>query len=76
MANIVRHLGIAPRTVIDVTLVKHRAIREMFYQPWALRFQNIDSRICERIIEKCLNAEIPVLTVHDSFIARMNSGIG
>ena len=65
-----RDLGFRPSAVIDATLEKHEPIREMFFQEWSRRFQNIDSRICERNIIACVEADILALTVHDSFIVK------
>ena len=66
----VRGLDIAPETIIEATLRKHAAIATMFFRPWGLQFQCIDSRICERNIIACLENDTPVLTVHDSFIVK------
>ncbi len=54
--------------LIDAYERKHNAISHHFFTRCAVRLQFKDSRICEAIIRACLDRNIVVLTVHDSFI--------
>ena len=47
---------------------QHEAIRHMFYSNYWKCLQYADSQLTEAILTKCLEKDIPVLPVHDSYI--------
>jgi len=47
---------------------RHPKISHLICSGAGLRLMNLDSRICEYVIEKFVEHDTPILTVHDSFI--------
>lgn len=54
---------------LAVFLKKHAAIRKHFFSGAGLRLQFQDSEIAERVLLRAMRDQVPVLPVHDSFIA-------
>ena len=54
--------------LIDGIKDRHPKISHLICSGAGLRLMNIDSRICEYVIEKFVERDTPILTVHDSFI--------
>ena len=54
---------------IDALLHKHKEIRHHAFCGVGLRLQRLDSDICQYVLSHMQAKGIPVLTVHDSFIA-------
>ena len=51
---------------------KHSAIRDLFDNDTGLKLQRLDSDICESVLMEFYTKDIPVLSVHDSFIVSKN----
>lgn len=56
--------------VFDDLYCANEHIAKYFFSDIGVKLQRIDSDIAEKIIIKCLEAEVPVLCVHDSFIVK------
>lgn len=56
------------QAIMDGIKEKHSEIAHLFHTNMGLKLQYRDSLICEYIIETLTNENIPVLTIHDSFI--------
>lgn len=54
--------------LIQKVIQKHTLIADQFFAMSPLEYQYQDARVCEAIITACVEEEIPVLTIHDSFI--------
>ena len=52
---------------------RHPKISHLICSGAGLRLMNLDSRICEYVIEKFVERDTPILTVHDSFIVPFGS---
>lgn len=58
------------KQIIKAFTQKHSALREYFCSGYGLQLQKMDSMIVDQILVKSVDANIPVLPVHDSFIVR------
>ena len=54
--------------LLDGIKDRHPEINHLICSGAGLRLMNLDSRICEYVIEKFVERDTPILTVHDSFI--------
>ncbi len=54
--------------LLDGIKDRHPKISHLICSGAGLRLMNLDSRICEYVIEKFVERDTPILTVHDSFI--------
>ncbi len=54
--------------LITRILQKHELIGDVLFSRPALRFQNMDSKICEVVIGNFLEVGKAILTIHDSFL--------
>ncbi len=52
---------------------RHPKISHLICSGAGLRLMSLDSRICEYVIEKFVERDTPILTVHDSFIVPFGS---
>ena len=59
--------------LLDGIKDRHPKISHLICSGAGLRLMNIDSRICEYVIEKFVERDTPILTVHDSFIVPFGS---
>jgi hypothetical protein len=64
-----RGFHISAETAIQTFLKKHQPIAKYFFSGIGLQLQYEDSVIAEKVLLKAVQAEIPVLPVHDSFLA-------
>lgn len=58
------------KSLIDIFMEKHKRIESWFFGQSGLKLQRIDSEICMNIINEMMSRNIPVLTIHDSFIVQ------
>ena len=59
--------------LLDGIKDRHPKISHLICSGAGLRLMNLDSRICEYVIEKFVERDTPILTVHDSFIVPFGS---
>ena len=43
-------------------------LADIFYGDYGNTFMKMEGDICSQVIQKCMDMDIPVLTIHDSFI--------
>lgn len=55
--------------VLDALRAKHEPIAHMMANDAGIELMNLDSQIAEHVIEHFTDQEIPILTVHDSYLA-------
>ena len=55
--------------LIEAFTRRHEPIHKYFYSGYGIQLQRIDSSIAQHVISHFTNKDIPVLCVHDSFIA-------
>jgi hypothetical protein len=58
------------KRLINAFMEKHGPIRDLFDNDTGLKLQRLDSDICEAVLMEFYEKDIPVLSVHDSFIVR------
>jgi hypothetical protein len=56
------------KKLIQAYMEKHGPIRDLFDNDTGLKLQRLDSDICEAVLMEFYEKDIPVLSVHDSFI--------
>ena len=56
------------KKLIQAFMEKHGPIRDLFDNDTGLKLQRLDSDICEAVLMEFYEKDIPVLSVHDSFI--------
>jgi hypothetical protein len=56
------------KKLIQAFMEKHSLIRDLFDNDTGLKLQRLDSDICEAVLMEFYEKDIPVLSVHDSFI--------
>ena len=56
------------KDLIKAFMEKHGPIRDLFDNDTGLKLQRLDSDICEAVLMDFYAKDIPVLSVHDSFI--------
>jgi hypothetical protein len=64
-----RGFHVSAEKAIETFLRKHQAIAKYFFSGVGLVLQYEDSVIAEKVLLKAVQNEIPVLPVHDSFLA-------
>ena len=69
-----RLAGVWPNDLIEAFARRHEPIRKYFYSGYGIRLQRIDSSIAQHVISHFTKEDIPVLCVHDSFIAPTTHG--
>jgi hypothetical protein len=60
------------KDLIKAFMEKHGPIRDLFDNDTGLKLQRLDSDICEAVLMDFYAKDIPVLSVHDSFIISKN----
>ena len=60
--------------LIEAFTRRHEPIHKYFYSGYGIQLQRIDSSIAQHVISHFTNKDIPVLCVHDSFIAPTTHG--
>jgi len=60
------------KDLIKAFMEKHNSIRDLFDNDTGLKLQRLDSDICEAVLMEFYEKDIPVLSVHDSFIIGKN----
>jgi len=60
------------KKLIQAFMEKHSPIRDLFDNATGLKLQRLDSDICEAVLMEFYEKDIPVLSVHDSFIIGKN----
>lgn len=58
------------KIILEAFTKKHEKIKEYFFSGIGVVLQNEDSQICELILRDAIKNDIPVLSVHDSFLTR------
>ena len=53
---------------------RHPKISHLICSGAGLRLMNLDAQMCEYVIEKFVEQDIPILTVHDSFVVPFDEG--
>ena len=53
---------------------RHPKISQLICSGAGLRLMSLDSQMCEYVIEKFVEQDIPILTVHDSFVVPFDEG--
>ena len=56
------------KDLVEAFMKKHNTIRELFDSDTGLKLQRLESDICEEVLIDFYVKDIPVLSVHDSFI--------
>jgi len=56
------------RTILDALREKHKPIADMFANDAGINLMHQDAQITENIIKHFTDNEIPILTIHDSYI--------
>ncbi len=57
-----------PLEIVQAIETHHQPIAHHFYRQKGLTLMNVESRVCERIIQKSLELNILILPIHDSFV--------
>jgi len=60
------------KKLIQAFMEKHGPIRDLFDNDTGLKLQRLDSDICEDVLMEFYEKDVPVLSVHDSFIIGKN----
>jgi len=60
------------RDLIKAFMEKHSPIRDLFDNDTGLKLQRCDSDLCEAVLMEFYEKDVPVLSVHDSFIISKN----
>jgi len=60
------------KEIIDAFVIKHRVLKPYFFTGHGLEMQRVDSEITERILGVCVEQDIPVLPIHDSYIVKQS----
>ena len=60
------------KKLIQTFMEKHGPIKDLFDNDTGLKLQRLDSDICEAVLMEFYEKDIPVLSVHDSFIIGKN----
>lgn len=58
------------KVILEQFTKKHEPIKEYFFSGIGVHLQYLDSLICTKILTSAMEHKIPVLSVHDSFLAR------
>lgn len=56
--------------VFEDLRVANNNIAKYFFSDVGIKLQRTDSNIAEKVLTKCIDAEVPVICVHDSFIVK------
>lgn len=62
--------GMTISSAINSLKQKHEPISQYFFSGIGLKLQNIDSQITSGVLNDCTLNDIPVLSIHDSFICK------
>ena len=62
--------------ILEAIKNKHPNIADKMNTGSGIRLQKLDSDICEKVLTEAINKDIPLLPVHDGFIAPNNIGEG
>lgn len=60
------------KDLIKAFMEKHSSIRDLFDNDTGLKLQRLDSDICEAVLMEFYAKDVPVLSVHDSFLIGKN----
>ena len=60
--------------LLDGIKDRHPKISHLICSGAGLRLMRLDSQMCEYVIEKFVEQDIPILTVHDSFVVPFDEG--
>ena len=60
--------------LLDGIKDRHQKISHLICSGAGLRLMSLDSQMCEYVIERFVEQDIPILTVHDSFVVPFDEG--